>query len=210
MVSRSLVDADMDLLPATTNHFHAQVPIRSRPRRTRWLVSKLERRYLICQVLVANVRRCCYTLPTHRPDRQSSLSDSNTSEHSANPRSGGPSRLRSSSIRENEVPSDWPLCDRFGHTPSCHLRSPRRTRCLSCGRERPLQNPDLRARAGTAGRTPATRTQRTISTFSATAISALTAVCRSTLGPSRTTGSTIICPNIAVILSGQYAQGVLS
>src|SRR5271157_3803529 len=51
--------------------------------------------------------------------------------------------------------------------------------------------------------------QRTISTFSATFISVVIAVCRSTAGSSCTTGSTIICPNIAVILSGQSAQVVL-
>jgi hypothetical protein len=51
--------------------------------------------------------------------------------------------------------------------------------------------------------------QRTISTFSATFISAATAVCRSTPGSTRTTGSTIIRPNIAVILSGQSARVVL-
>ena len=47
---------------------------------------------------------------------------------------------------------------------------------------------------------------RTISTLSATLISAATAVCRSTLGPTCTTGSIIIRPNIAFILSGQGAQ----
>src|SRR5271166_342084 len=51
--------------------------------------------------------------------------------------------------------------------------------------------------------------QRTTSTFSATFISVAIAVCRSRPGSSCTTGSTIICPNIAVILSGQSAQVVL-
>jgi hypothetical protein len=50
------------------------------------------------------------------------------------------------------------------------------------------------------------RRREKISTFSATFISAATDVCRSTPRPSCTTGSIIIRPNIAVILSGQSAQ----
>ena len=51
--------------------------------------------------------------------------------------------------------------------------------------------------------------QRTTSTFSATLIRVAAAVCRSTPGSTCTTGLTIICPNITVILSGQCAQVVL-
>ena len=48
--------------------------------------------------------------------------------------------------------------------------------------------------------------QRTISAFSVTFVRAATATCRSTLGSSCTTGSTVILPNIGVILSGRVAH----